>query len=295
MKTRRAVFVLMLLSLSTVTIGCSTSMTHATGAHTLDQGEVRGGVTTQVDANTNIVSTTLSNARNLEDRIQDSNNTDPLTEEEFRDVLDAAVAFALFRPGYTPEANLRVGIIDTLDLGVRYNGVTLKGDLKYEIAEWDDERQAVSVDVGVGRQFSPAPSIVEIVALTEWSRTDLDVIALYGFEFEPYGRFWIGPRFMQSWIDVQPKLDDELRERIPQEYEDLDPGQFFQDENITYYGGTTGIMAGYKHVYAMVELTVMYSRFTPTIIDEQRNLSGVTFAPNFGVVFEFGGDDPAQL
>lgn len=289
----RAISGLLILLLSTAAAGCSTSMTHATGAHTLDQGEVRGGVTTQVDANTNIVSTTLDNARNVEDRIQD-NNSGELTEEEFRDLLDAAVAFALFRPGYTPEANVRVGILDTLDLGVRYNGVTLKGDLKYEIAEWDDKRQAFSVDVGVGRQFSPAPSIVEIVALTEWSRTDLDVIALYGFEFEPYGRFWIGPRLMQSWVDVQPKLDDELRQRIPQEYEDLDPGQFFRDENITYYGGTTGIMAGYKHVYAMVELTVLYSRFTPRIIDEERNLSGMTFAPNFGLVFEFGGDEPVQ-
>ncbi len=268
-------------------------MTHSTGAHTLDQGEVRGGISSQVDINTNLVGTTLDNARNVEDRIESGNNGE-LSEEEFRDLLDASVAFALFRPGYTPEANLRVGVVDQLDVGVRYNGTTLKGDVKYEIAEWDDARQAVSVDVGVGHQFSPAPSIIEFVALSEWSRTDLDIIALYGLEFEPFGRFWIGPRVMQSWVSVQPKLDDELRARIPDEYENLDPGQFFRDENITYVGGTTGVMAGYKHVYAMIEFTVMYSRFTPLILDEERNLSGVAVAPNFGLVVEFGGDESSQ-
>lgn len=268
--------------------GCSTSLSHATGAHTLEQGEVRGGVTGQIDINTNLVSTTLENARNIDDRLEEGNN-DPLTEEEFRDVLDAAVAWALFRPGFTPEANLRVGIVENLDAGIRYNGTTAKADVKYQIAEWDGAQQAFSVDVGVGRQFSPAPSLVEDVTLTEWSRTDLDVIALYGYEFEPYGRVWIGPRFMQSWIGVEPKLSDELRERIPQEFENLDPHQFFRDENITYVGGTTGVMAGYEHVYAMVELTVMYSRFTPRIIDQERDLSGVTIAPNVGLVFEFGG------
>ena len=288
--------VALLAFLTCLVVGCSTSMTHGSGAHTLDQGEVRGAITTQGDFHTNVVSTTLDNAQNLSDRIQEENSDEPLSEEEFRDLLDASVAWALFRPGYTPETYIRVGLIEQLDFGLRYNGVTLKGDFKYEIAEWSDGTQAVSIDVGLGRQFSPAPSAVELVTLSEWSRTDLDVLALYGIEFEPFGRFWIGPRMIQSWISVQAKLDGALRERVPTEYEDLDPGQFFRDETITYIGGTTGVMAGYKYVYALLELTVMHSRFTPLVVDQERNMSGVSIAPNLGVVFEFGGettDSPA--
>jgi hypothetical protein len=85
--------------------------------------------------------------------------------------MDPAVAWALFRLGFTPEANLRVGIVENLYAGIRYNGTTAKADAKYQIAEWDDATQAISVDMGVGRQFSPAPSLVEDATLTERALT----------------------------------------------------------------------------------------------------------------------------
>ena len=289
-KSEKLVLLTLVISSAILMAGCSTTLTHSSGAHTLDKGEFRGAVSGQLDINTNLARTSLDVARQLNDRVQDDPDAD-LSEEELRTLLDATAAWGLFRPGFTPEAVGRIGIVERLDLGLRYNGTTLKADAKFEIYESEDGTQAFSIDAGVGRQFSPAPSLVENVTLTEWSRTDLDILALYGFEFEPYGRFWLGPRYMHSWISISPKLSEEIRSRIPDEYRDLSPHQFFRNEDMNYYGGTTGFMAGYKYVYLMVEMTIMYTNFKPQIIDRERNLSGVTIAPNFGLVFEFGGNE----
>lgn len=186
-----------------------------------------------------------------------------------------------------PEAALRVGIIDGLDAGIRYNGASTKIDVKKRLWQTPDGNQALSVTAGVGRQTVDVPSFVDYLTLSEFKRWDADFALMYGAQPYDFLRLYVGPRLMHSWVTVEPKLDEDLRAVIPDEYQDLEPSQYFEDENILHVGGTAGLMVGYEWIWATIEVTTMYMLFEPTVLEEKRDLSGVTLAPVAGLTFEF--------
>ena len=269
------------------TSGCTTSMSYATHPKTLEPGELQASAVTQADINTNVFSEIDQIKSTAEQSVVDATNGESLGEEEFRQVLDSVVTFGLFRPTVAPEVILRGGIIDGMDAGVRYNGATVKADVKARLWQSPDQRKVVSLMGGMGRQSSAAPSFIEKVTLSKFSRTDADVAVMFGWDANDYFRAYVGPRFVYSWISVEPKISDTVREAIPQEYRDYEPSQYFEDENLMYVGGTGGIMAGYKFIWVTLEATVMHMSFEPKILGQTRDLSGFLVAPVVGLTFEY--------
>lgn len=276
--------VIAMLAVGLFASACTTSMTYGTHPETLDPGEVQGAVMMQTDVSTGPVTQARQTANASKERIE---NDEPFTEEEFREALDTAVSWFLFKPTVATEASMRVGVVDGLDAGIRYNGATTKMDVKGRLWQSADEKHVLSLTGGAGRQSSAGPSIVENITLREYSRWDADIALMYGAEPFEFLRAYIGPRFVYSWMTVEPKLDEKFRDLIPEEYKNYDPGQFLQDENLAYIGGTAGVMLGYKWIWATLEATVMHMSFEPTIIDQKRDLSGWLIAPVAGLMIEY--------
>ncbi len=273
-------------------VGCTTSMTNMTSARALDPGEHQVALGGQINVNSVVLSEGISaydqvaSDIDLEDRDEDYR----LEESTMRELLDAAVVGALFRPSPTMEAGYRLGITDVplegIDLGVRYNGRTVKGNFKLQFWESADETFAGSVDVGYGHQFSIGPSFANYLTLNEWSRSDVDVMVPFGAAYKEIARVYLAPRVVWSHISASPGVDEEFREHVPDEYKNQ-VDQWFRDEQLVYAGGNIGGMIGYKYAYLALEMSIMHVAFKPEILGRERNLSGLSVTPAAGVVFRF--------
>ncbi|QDG51764.1 hypothetical protein FIV42_13705 [Persicimonas caeni] len=277
----------MLVALSLLA-GCTTSMTYTTHPQTLEPGEWQGSVAMQGSANTNVITEYQESVNLAKERIKNANEQgSTLSEREYRQALDSALAFMLFKPAFATEFAARVGVVEGIDVGVRYNGASFKGDVKGRLWQSADERRVLSVMAGVGRQTIDLPFKLKYLTLTEFKRTDADLALMFGMEPFSFLRFYAGPRMIVSWVSAEPVIDPELLDVAPSEYADYAPVKYFQDETIVYGGATTGIMLGYEWIWVNLELTGMYMAFTPTVLEETRNLSGFQLAPVAGVMLEF--------
>lgn len=274
-------FGLVALLLST---GCATSMTYSTFPQTLEPGDVSGGVAGQLTLNSTVIEKGINSLKIAE---YHRTHSEDLTEAEYRELLDTVIAFALFRPTLVTELAMRVGVWDGVDVGVRYNGSTTKGDAKIRLWQSDNRESVISLTAGLGHASGLGPKNLKYITWQEFSSLDAEISLMYGYEQSDFFRFYAGPRLIQSWMTVEPLISPELEEQIPEEYQAYRPDQFYRDEDILYLGGTIGTMVGYKWIWLHLEATFMYTFFDPLVVDKKRNLSGLTIAPVAGISVEF--------
>ncbi len=268
-------------------VGCATSLSHMTTPQALEPGdwEVAGAWTGH--ANSVAATKSIQSGVDLWDHYVGEEDPGAMSEDDLRTLLDTGLAWALFHPGTGYEIMGRVGLTDKLaeglDVGLRTNFSEIKGDLKLQLWESDEGRFAAAVHGGYGYHFSVAGGFVEWLSLTSFGRHDLDLAATWGWREGRVVRMYAGPRVMRSWIRTEPKLDGLIEENLPGRLDGYDPSDLLGDEVIAYYGGTNGVMLGYRWVFLVLELDVFWMSFHPTILDEQRNLSGLVLAPNLGL------------
>ncbi len=262
-------------------------MTHLATPHALEPGDwqLSGAWTGHV--NSVAATKSVQAGADLWDHYLGQDDPEPLNEEELRTLLDTGLAWALFYPGTSYELVGRVGVTDKLaeglDLGLRTDFSQIKGDLKLQAWESDGGMFAAAVHAGYGYRFSVASSIVEWLALTGFSRHDLDLGASWGMEVGRVFRCWTGPRYLRSWVDASPKLHGLIEENLPASMDGYQPSQILGDEAISYYGSTNGVMLGWRWVYIVAELNVFWMSFHPTVLDQERNMSGLVLAPDIGI------------
>lgn len=292
---RRLVRIIGTLSVVATIAGCTTTRTNLTSARTLDQGEFEANVNAQVNLNSSPIQTGIETGADVESEIRTTSEDETISEETFQSAVDFALASALFRPKPAAEGVFRAGLFDRplegLDAGIRYNGSTVKGDVKLQYWQSDDDRFAASIQPAFGYQSSTAPSKIEYVTLTEWSRYDYDLLAPFGMAFRDLARIWVAPRFTYSRISTSPKIQDFLRERLPadvrNDIENRREALFGGGEDLLYAGLNVGGMVGYKFAYVALEASVSRVFFHPEILGEQRDLSGFTIMPSAALVFQF--------
>jgi hypothetical protein len=267
--------------------GCATSMTHMTTPQALEPGDWQISGAWTGHANSVAATKSIQAGADLWDRYREDELGEELSEDELRTFLDTGLAWALFHPGTSYELMARLGLTDKLgeglELGLRTNFSEIKGDLKLQLWESPDRRFAAALHGGYGYHQSVAGSFVEWLSLTSFSRHDLDLAGTWGWREGEVLRLYTGPRVMRSWVKAEPKLDGRLEELLPPSTEDYQPSELLDDESITYYGATNGLMLGYRWVYLVMELDVFWMRFHPTILDEPRDMSGLVLAPNLGL------------
>ena len=84
---------------------------------------------------------------------------------------------------------------------------------------------------------------------------------------------------MTSYVDAEPIFPQEVIDKIPESLKEYDPNQLFEDVWLTYYGLGVGVRGGYKYIFVFAEANMFWMDFKPTVFGEERDMSGLTFAP----------------
>ena len=286
MITRLVVLVALAAGLST---GCATSLTNGSPAKTYEAGKGQASVSYQFDIHTQAFEGVYRAGRSAVRAIEGVEEGEEITEEMLRNLLDAALLWQLFPLGGTPEVMGRVGLYDGflegVDLGFRYNGNVIKGDLRLQVWESEDEAHAVSFQLGYGRHKALVPTLLEWVDLGQWTRQDFDVQAAWGFERGDWAKVYVAPRYLYSAISAELRLGEYVRERLPEEYQRYEPSQYLEATGLHYAGLNMGAMFGYKWIYANVELSMFRVLFRPNVLGSYRDYDGWALVPTGGLVF----------
>ncbi len=256
-----------------------------TDARAYEPGELQVAGSVQGTLHTQVASSALQAARTAEDAF--GTGGEDISEQEFRSWADALLQASLFLPTFQPELLVRVGVTDEvlegIDVGLKTDFNIIKPDIKLQVWESPDGAQAASVSLGYAHHLNVVSrSFLEYLANTKFSRGDLDVRAMWGWETE-YTKLTLGPHVIWSLVSVVSALPAEVVERLPAQIRALDPNQLFQSEWIGYYGASATGMVGYKYAYLALDAGVFWTQFTPTVVGERRDYSGVAASLSLGV------------
>jgi hypothetical protein len=278
---------LLLATLAICLSGCTTTLTNLTTAKALEPGSVQitgGGYAT---ATTNVVGRTFDAGKEAYDQIQDTPENEEVTVDTFRTYIEAALAWLLFQPGFTFEAQFRIGVTDRvlegIDFGLRYDGNVIKPDVKLQLWESTDEAWAIATSFGYGYHTSIVSSVVEWVTLTDIGRHDFDLQTIISYHYGDWFRGYVAPRVMHSRISTSDKLPGFLADRVPQEIRDQSPSQYIEGTGAWYVGSSVGTQLGWKYVFVSLELGVYRLMFKPTVLEETADFSGMVFTPAGGL------------
>jgi hypothetical protein len=270
--------------------GCATSLTMQTDARAYEPGEIQVVLGGQANLYGAPLQAAFKSAKSLEETFG-KDSDEPISEEAFRNWLDAALITALFRPAFGPELMVRAGVSDSilhgLDVGLRTDFGYYKLDAKLQFWESEDERWAGSVMLGFAYHSGLVNSAIEILTMTEFSRQDLSLQVLIGWEPNDFVKINLAPHIMLSRIGTELKLPDFIKDRVPDSILAYSPNQFFQDEYMFYGGGNINTMVGYKYVYLAFDLGIFGVHFKPNVLGERRDYGGGAVSLATGLSFHY--------
>lgn len=270
--------------------GCATSLTTMTTARAMEPGEVQASVVMVANLNTAPLDAVLNSAKSAEEEFNKDSDA-PISEDSFRDWLDAALLFGLFRPSIGPEIMVRAGVTDELleglELGFRTDLSLYKGDAKLQLWSGDEGRMALSVMLGFAYHSGLVSSPIEYLTLTEFGRKDYDLQLLWGWEPNDFVKITAAPHFMLSSISAESKIPDYVQERLPDDVNQYNPNKLFQDEWIFYGGLNSCLMVGYKYAYLALDFGVFGMYFKPTVVGKERNYNGLAVSIAAGPSFNY--------
>ncbi len=258
----------------------------------------------------------LTEAKRLGDLAKTGQNP-PLGDAEKRTLLDAGVAIALMPPSTGWEVQARTGIIDNLDIGLRYSVNQVRGDVRYRLYHselWEppeaqpaatagetglkekvasalapDKRLRsydATVQLGVSRYLfkNIIFELLDFVKLGDFSRWDFDLTLTWGLDIRRIFKFYGGPKVIYTRF----KMDENLYEiskfagdqGLPILTESIDHDMWF-------FGAVAGIAAGYKWVFVFLELTGGYTYSRPVVLGEERDIGGPTLYPTIAIAAKF--------
>ena len=270
--------------------GCATSLTTATTAEALEPGEfaLSGSLIAQV--HTDALGAALDTIEDAEAEAR--GESQPLTEERARELGDRALKFALFRPSISNEFVARTGLASWegggLDVALKTNFALYKGELKAQVYESEDKRQAVALMGGAAYHSDWTGTLVNWLVQTEFSRYDLDLQLLYTYSIPDFVYVTLAPHLVISKIDpTQKGIPGYIEDRLPEQSDGFNPNQFFQDEWMAYYGANVNLMIGYKYVFLTLDAGVFYLDLDPTVIGEVRDFDSIAVSIGPGVALRF--------
>lgn len=266
---------------------CTTSMTSLQTARTMRPGQVQLTAGASVPISSAAVGETIDAAGLAADRLADAEGRDaPISEAEQRQALETSLALLLFTPGVTTELAGRVGVVDGLDLGLKWAGPLLQADAKYQLLRQGEHGVDLAVQGSYGYHLGYGASIassvyplLDFVRLGDYAQHDLGVGVLLSGEWDDVFGAYLAARYVAAFTSVDADIERvEVASGLPRSE---------LSSTIHHVGGTAGIMLGYKYVYAVAELTVAGVVFDPVILGERRDLGGVIVTPALGLLARF--------
>lgn len=252
--------------------GCSTTLSTLQPAKPVGAGHVHVGVGANVNLPVSSAVGAIAESTRVAARL--SSESRAPNEAEQRALVDAMLPLAINPPGATPDLMLRYGVVDAVDVGLRYSGSAIHGDVK--AALYDEEPFTIAVSLGYSRQrFSGLLfDALDYLNIGDYSRNNIEVPLIFGLKLKEYGHVWFGPKFIGSFYSLDASVKD--------------VGLVAQSSGfIQHYGAFGGIALGYKYVFAVAELTAMYMVAKPTIAGRQVDLGGLVLMPSMGVMVRY--------
>ena len=265
--------------------GCTTTTTHLSSPFVLKPKHVELTGAYAMQFNGVVIDKSLSSGEVLYERATEEDRR--LTEEEFRGLLDTTLAWSLLTPGSSSELVGRVGLTDKIlegiDIGFKTDFSTIKGDVKWQLWENKNGTQALAWSGAYAHQRNLVNSNIAWVTNSTFSRHDFDTALMWGMRKKGIAELYGGPRFMYSYIDAQPDLTSEMSQIIPDQFQNLNPSEYFQDERMMFYGATVGTRIGYHFAFLTLEVNCFWIDFNPYVIDQNRSLSGLLVSPTAAI------------
>lgn len=282
-----------------LTSGCATTLSTMTTADVADVGQVQASGGTGLFLNLGPFGTIIDQAIKQGKAIRDAEkNNEPYTveEEAQQQLLTAAIAIAVMPPGQGYEVAVRTGIWDKkMDLGLRYSVNAFRLDGRYQLLEHQDpetieplKRKSYHLALGVGVSKylfdSPVIDALEYVQLGDFSRWDFEVPLYASVEFGEIIRIYGAAKYLYSVTTLDARLVNYSQQATNISGLDV---SLPSTVHMHFVGSTVGVMAGYKYVYAVMEVTGGYLFANPYIAGEKRQLGGPTIYPSIGLAVEF--------
>ncbi len=282
---------LLLLLLHSMFAGCATPMSTFQTGRTTPPLKFQAVTGVGVNVSSSFIGAVIDNAETAADKARqaiDTGKTPELSEGEQRDLMRGAFAYSLMGPTPLYEIGLRFGILDRWDVGVAFTTAGFRFETKVQLLRENTSRQKdpgrVPVDLAIGLQVIhqsfdiPIPdTFKDIFQIDDFSRTDLTLPVVVSRNFGKFGFVYGGPKFVYSFLsaDVLEKLSTVAGRTVA------------ATRDMWSVGGVVGGGVGYKYVFLMAELNVLYYSYKPTLLDTDVDLSGVNIYPAVGLKINF--------
>jgi hypothetical protein len=277
--------------------GCATNLSTLQTAKTLRPGQFRiaGGAGVYIPAGqvVNAVGGAVNLTKNGIDAAQSHENFN-VTQDETEYLITTAVALAVLPPSMGYEISARYGVVNNLDVGLRYGLNSLRADAKYRLlhaggpeGEGEGGRKSfdIALGVGVSKYFfnNPVIEVLEKVKLAEFSRWDVEVPLYISADFNPYFGIYMAPKYVYSHTSVEMKLLEVVEACGCLQEKVQIPGTI----DMHFVGATGGLRAGLPKLSVFMEVTAGNTFVNPMIMGKHRNLGGVTLYPSIGLAGTF--------
>lgn len=271
--------------------GCATSLSTRQAARTLDPGRFSAdaavGVGLPVGTIAQVGGVGVQQAQKLLAAVS-AQTPYAVTEQDKQDLISAAVALLVNPPSVGWEGGVRAGVLENLDVGLRYSVNALRGDVKYRF--FQDVKPESRLDVAAGLAVSrylfsnPAFEVLEFIHLGEFSRWDIEVPVYVSREWGEWVRAYAAAKYIYS----RTELDENLVATAEQAT--YLTGIDFQLSDVVhthFVGATAGLKVGYRWVYLVAEVTGGYALGSVRVLGAERSLAGLVLFPSLGVDVQF--------
>lgn len=273
----RACARLLAFGLSALSLACATNLSEARPARVLAKGQMQITQANNIVAPLQVVSAVIEPGRTVLDALDESR---PPTNEEQRKIAGAATGIALMGPGYGTHLDFGYGVGGGVDVSGRVgNGIYAASVRRgFELNEkWHTN---VGLRAGYnsgGSWIGYLENVNEVMPVADLTRWDLQGWWQVGRELGKWGRLWAGAKAMRSEYSLT--LDGSR----------IELGKYSTKESLTMGGGFAGVALGYRFVFFVMELTVLYARGSLAVFGFEHDLSGLIIAPTWGFQGTWGG------
>ncbi|MCA9581080.1 MAG: hypothetical protein KC416_04755 [Myxococcales bacterium] len=265
--------------------GCSTSLTSFTPAQTTPGGHVRVSAAVGVNTGAGDMVDRIDEGSARAEQFQTGQRTP--TQMDAADFVDLAAALVVNPATVGSDLQLRVGILDAWDFGVRVSNGTLRGDTRIQFLgrEACDDVFFGSIGVGFGAYAFgfdvPVPGAYEdFVTLEDIERYEFDGSLLFGWSGS-VGDVWFGPKVVYTTYSTTAKV---ALSPVPTVTAQI------TGSNI-YYGGQVGLALNLYIFRLAAELTIAgvsaSAEANSSGSTSDQSTDGLVIYPAAGVMFEF--------
>jgi hypothetical protein len=287
----RLLVVAVVLTLALATSACSTTLSTLQPAEPMRPGHVQVNVAQNVNVPASRIVSAVDVAQEQARRYASDTGYRP-TPEDQRRIVAATTGLALSSPGVNPDLMLRVGVIDDLDVGLRWSGINAHADAKYRFlggspraagdasSRFRDEigpdkeggfQGAVSLGISRSLYSGLVFDALNFLDIGGYSRWNVELPVIFGTALGDFGHVWFGPKYVFSAYSVDASLRN--------------VGAIDGTSGTAHHlGGFGGAALGYKVIFVFAELTVMKMFAEPSIFGRPTDLGGIIVVPSGGLM-----------